>query len=114
MTTDNCEVTVEQLDAMRKDRVLHVLMDVRESDEYKIAKIEGSILMPMSIIAAKGVDALPPDMPRGCPIIVHCHHGMRSAQVGQWLVTLGYSEVFNLIGGIDKWSTDIDPTVSRY
>ena len=46
--------------------------------------------------------------------MVHCHHGGRSQRAAEQLVAEGFREVYNLAGGIDAWSIEVDPTVPRY
>jgi rhodanese-related sulfurtransferase len=46
--------------------------------------------------------------------IVICHHGIRSAQLCQWLAMKGFSNVQNVMGGIDAYSRMVDPTINRY
>jgi rhodanese-related sulfurtransferase len=48
------------------------------------------------------------------PILCICHHGVRSAQVVAFLERAGHDSVYNLAGGIDAWSTQVDPGVPRY
>ena len=48
------------------------------------------------------------------PIACICHHGARSAQVVAFLLQQGFDDVYNLAGGIDAWSTQVDPAVPRY
>ena len=86
-----------------------VLLDVREGFERDRASIEGSVWIPMREIPPRAAE-LPPDH----DIIVFCHHGSRSAQVAMYLLRNGYSRVRNLAGGIDAWSTLVDPSVPRY
>ena len=47
-------------------------------------------------------------------IVVVCHHGMRSAQVAQYLIQSGFSNISNLAGGIDAWAREIDPAMEQY
>jgi rhodanese-related sulfurtransferase len=47
-------------------------------------------------------------------IVVHCHHGGRSARVTSWLRQQGFANVQNMTGGIDAWSLEVDPQVPRY
>jgi adenylyltransferase/sulfurtransferase len=54
------------------------------------------------------------DLPRDDYIVVHCHSGMRSAQAVAMMRGAGFGNVFNLEGGIDKWSDEIDPAVPKY
>ncbi|MEE8306244.1 MAG: rhodanese-like domain-containing protein, partial [Gammaproteobacteria bacterium] len=48
------------------------------------------------------------------PLVVMCHGGMRSLQVAQYLTDQGFADVYNLSGGIDAWSQEVDPAVPRY
>ncbi len=88
-----------------------LLLDCREADEFAIANIPGAKLLPMSEIADR-LSELEPH--RQHPIAVHCHHGGRSLRVVRWLREQGYSQAQNMTGGIDEWSTEIDPRVPRY
>lgn len=85
------------------------LIDVREPVEFEIARIEGAHLLPLSRYR-EWIDALEPDE----ETIVMCHHGVRSAQVCAYLTQNGFERVFNLEGGIDSWSLEVDETVPRY
>ncbi|HEU5238499.1 MAG TPA: molybdopterin-synthase adenylyltransferase MoeB [Pyrinomonadaceae bacterium] len=85
------------------------LIDVREPFEYEIARIEGAKLIPLGEIAQR-LD----DLEREQPIIVHCHSGKRSAQAVRLLQQRGFAKVYNLGGGIDAWSEQIDPNVPQY
>lgn len=87
------------------------LIDCREPDEYEICKIPGSKLIPLSTWAATATAQLPDP---GQPLIIHCHHGMRSQRAAEFLIAKGYSDVRNLGGGIDQWSLDIDSSIPRY
>jgi adenylyltransferase/sulfurtransferase len=51
---------------------------------------------------------------REAEIIAVCHHGMRSADATGFLLQQGFTKVKNLIGGMDAWSTQVDPSVPRY
>lgn len=87
------------------------LVDCRESDEYEVASIEGSILLPMSQwneIQDKLAEL------KGQHIVVHCHHGMRSMQVVQWMRQNGFPESQSMAGGISAWSSQVDPSVPQY
>ncbi|MFG0261201.1 MAG: rhodanese-like domain-containing protein [Novipirellula sp. JB048] len=88
-----------------------LLLDVREQEEDAIAKINGSLLMPISEIGAR-LHELNDHQDR--LIIVYCHHGGRSLQVTQALRARGFSKVQNMEGGIDQWSQTIDPSLARY
>ncbi len=86
-----------------------VLIDVREPFEYEIARIDGAKLIPLAQLPDRHSE-----IARAGEVIVQCHSGMRSAQAVAWLRHAGFTQVYNLDGGIDAWSTEIDPTVPRY
>jgi rhodanese-related sulfurtransferase len=86
-----------------------VLLDVREAWEVEFARIEGALHIPMAQIPARAGELDPAK-----PIVVMCHHGMRSRQVAQWLLGQGFADVSNFDGGIAAWSAHIDPSVPRY
>jgi adenylyltransferase/sulfurtransferase len=85
------------------------LIDVREPFEYEIARIEGAKLIPLGKITER-LD----ELEREQPIVVHCHSGMRSTQAARLLQQRGFANVYNLEGGIDAWSDQIDPNVPKY
>ena len=86
-----------------------VLLDVREPVELEMAAVQTALHMPMRDVPSRLAE-----LDRGSPIVVMCHTGRRSLMVAQYLVGNGFSQVFNLRGGIDAWSTEIDPQVPRY
>jgi rhodanese-related sulfurtransferase len=86
-----------------------VLLDVREDWEYSLAKINGSILVPLGTLPQSLTR-----LNRESEIIAICHHGMRSADATNFLLQQGFSNVKNLVGGIDAWSTQVDGAVPRY
>lgn len=87
------------------------LIDVREPDEYATAHIAGAELLPLSQWPAIAAEKL---TDRAQPLLIHCHHGGRSARAAEFLLRNGYTDVINLAGGIDAWSLEIDPSVPRY
>ena len=86
-----------------------VLLDVREPGEYAIARIEGARLVPLGSLqnAAKSLD-------RDRDMVIHCHHGIRSAAAIRLLQVQGFTRLWNLAGGIARWSSDVDASVPRY
>lgn len=86
-----------------------VLVDVREEWEYSLAKVDGSILIPLGTLPQSLAQ-----LNRDSEIIAICHHGMRSADATNFLLQQGFQKVKNLVGGIDAWSTQVDGTVPRY
>ena len=89
------------------------LIDVREPQELEIASVPQFVNLPLSQFP----DWSPTISSRFDPAgetIVMCHLGMRSAQMCQWLMGQGFTNVKNLAGGIDAYSRQIDPTVPLY
>jgi len=85
------------------------LLDVREPWEYKLAKIDGSELIPLATLPQSLAK-----LDRNADIVAYCHHGMRSADAAGFLIQQGFRNVKNLVGGIDAWSVQVDSTVPRY
>jgi len=85
------------------------LIDVRETFEYEIARIDGAKLIPLREIAERA-----DELQREGPIVIHCHSGQRSAQAVRLLQQRGFANVYNLEGGIDAWSDQVDPGVPKY
>jgi rhodanese-related sulfurtransferase len=85
------------------------LVDVREPFEWAICRIEGSRLIPRGELARRSSELDP-----GRPVVLICHHGVRSAMAAAWLGAQGFEAVFDLAGGIDAWSLDVDPALPRY
>lgn len=85
------------------------LIDVREQWEWDIGHIHKSIHIPLKdlILKNRALD-------RNCPIAVICHHGVRSAKAVDALLQYGFLNVYNVKGGIEAWSREIDPTVPLY
>ena len=102
-------VSVQELKRKMDAREVFQLIDVREAFEYEIARIDGATLIPLGEIAER-TDELERDQ----PILVHCHSGQRSAQAVRLLQQRGFSNVYNVEGGIDAWSDQIDPNVPKY
>ncbi len=87
------------------------LIDVREADEFEIARIAGAELLPLSQWPAIATEKL---RDPAQPLLIHCHHGGRSGQATAYLRHHGFTDVTNVAGGIDAWSQEIDPSVPRY
>jgi rhodanese-related sulfurtransferase len=86
-----------------------VLLDVREPEELELASVHGVWHLPMRQVPDR-LDELPRDK----PLVVMCHAGGRSRLVAEFLTDNGFERVFNLQGGIDAWSREIDSSVPRY
>ena len=85
------------------------LLDVREPWEFDICRINDSILIPMGQIQ-NNLDQLNKDQ----PIVVICHHGIRSRRVAMYLEQHGFTEVINLTGGVDAWAIEVDLNMAKY
>ncbi len=85
------------------------LLDVRLGWEYQICSLANSLLIPLQELEGRLME-----VPRDKPIIVLCHHGVRSQQAAKLLIQAGFKNVFSLEGGIDAWAKKIDSSVSIY
>ena len=99
---------VEVQDRVTRGERLRII-DVREPLEHRIARIEGAELIPLGELAAR-VGELGPDE----ELVMVCHHGIRSASACEYLFQRGFTRIWNMSGGIDRWSVEVDPTVPRY
>ena len=90
-----------------------VLLDVREPNELRVASVKADgfelVTIPMGVIPPR-LNELNPDQPVACL----CHHGARSMQVAAFLKARGFDHVANIAGGINAWSTELDPSIARY
>jgi rhodanese-related sulfurtransferase len=89
------------------------LIDVREPQEAEIAAVPGFQSFPLSQ-SASWMETLPTKLDPAAETYVLCHHGMRSAQMCQWLIQQGFTNVKNVKGGIDAYSETVDPAIPRY
>lgn len=95
------------LDDPQREKPL--LVDVREPWEFQTCKIEGAQSMPMRSIPARYME-----LKRDADVVVICHHGARSFQVGLFLEQQGFGNVINLYGGVAAWARDVDPAMPTY
>jgi rhodanese-related sulfurtransferase len=86
-----------------------LLLDVREPWEFALARIEGSEPAPLGALAQR-LPSIDPEQ----AIVCICHHGTRSFHAGLALERHGCGEVYNLVGGVDAWARQIDPSVAIY
>jgi sulfur-carrier protein adenylyltransferase/sulfurtransferase len=103
------EITPADLKAKIDNGDEFVLVDVREPQEYAICRIPESKLMPLGTLPERLHELSSAD-----DIIVHCRSGVRSGQAVEFMKQAGYRKVKNLVGGILRWSDDVDPTVPKY
>ncbi len=105
------ELSVAGLAALRESGAKHLLLDVREPAEFAQARIEGAQLLPLGELEARLGELA---AWREGRVVVHCHHGGRSAKACELLRANGFRDVANLRGGIDAWSLGVDASVPRY
>ncbi len=94
-----------------------VVLDVRQDDERAFCSIAmpddaRDLHVPLGDVQAR-LDPIRRAASSG-PLVVYCHHGVRSLAAARWLAAQGVGDVHNLEGGIDAWSTGVDPNLPRY
>ncbi len=102
-------ISAKELQKKLQEDVTPLLLDVREPQEFDFSHIEGSLLIPLDQIPKRMNEI---NSSRGCVVI--CHVGVRSHQVAAYLDHYGFTNIYNLRGGIDAWSLDCDQSVLRY
>ena len=85
------------------------LLDVREPQELAIVSLPSALHIPMREIPGRLAE-----LDRDRPIVVMCHTGVRSRHVAGFLLANDFEHIYNLAGGIDAWSAEVDPTLPRY
>ena len=113
VTNPNEPVRVKALGATELKQKLDAgekleLVDVRGDDEREIACIETAKKLDEALLK----ELLQAD--KDTLVVFHCHHGSRSQRAAEQFVSRGFRNVYNLVGGIDAWSQDVDPDVPRY
>ncbi len=98
----------EVADWQRAGRPL-TLLDVRQPEEHALTSLPGSRLIPLAELERRAVELDP-----ATDIVVYCHYGPRSTYATLWLRERGFERVWNLAGGIDAWSVDVDRALPRY
>jgi rhodanese-related sulfurtransferase len=93
------------------------VLDVREDDERAFCAIAvpptvADLHIPLGRVMSRLAEVR--RAAAAAPLVVYCHHGVRSLAVAQWLAAQGVDRVQNLDGGIDAWSVRVDPAVPRY
>ncbi len=101
-------LTVQELKAWFDQERAFELFDVRTDREREIAEIQGA-----KALDRDGEEHLL-SLDKATPIVFHCHHGVRSRSAAEHFLSRGFKNVYNLSGGIDAWSQDVDPRVARY
>ena len=104
------DLTPEALHAAQRAGEKFTLIDVREPEEFAYCHLPGSVLIPLGELASRAAE-----VPRDTPVVLVCHHGVRSAQALAYLARRhGHQNLRNLGGGIHAWSLRVDPSVPVY
>jgi rhodanese-related sulfurtransferase len=108
------EITVHDLATrLREEPSTLQLIDVREPEEVAIARVEGFVVLPLSQYTAWS-PTISTRFDPSAETLVLCHHGVRSFQMCRWLQDRGFTNVKNIVGGIDAYALLVDPHVPRY
>ena len=102
------QITAPELKSILASAAPLELWDVRTDEERRIASIAGARLLDQA-----GVDHID-GLPRDTLLVFHCHHGMRSQAAAEHFLAKGFTNVCNVVGGIDAWSALVDGQVARY
>ncbi len=105
----NTDIEPKEVKAKQDHGDKFVLVDVREPHEFQIARIPGSVLIPLADVGKRLGELNPDD-----DIVVHCKMGGRSAKACDVLRANGFTKVRNMTGGITKWSDTVDSSVPKY
>jgi adenylyltransferase/sulfurtransferase len=103
------EVSPKEFAAERARGAPVLLLDVREPQEWELARLEGARLVPLGTL-----EAAIPSLDRAADIVVYCKSGARSANAVRKLRDAGFAKVRNLAGGIRRWREEVDPAVPKY
>lgn len=104
------EVSVQEMKRALADASLGIrVVDVREADEFQIARVAGTSLLPLSVLPQRFTELDPNER-----LYLHCKVGIRSLKAVKFLQDQGFKYVKSVKGGIQAWSEEIDPSVPRY
>jgi adenylyltransferase/sulfurtransferase len=106
--TDDLQITPREVKERLDRGDAFLLVDCRQEWEHQLCRIEGAKLVPLNMLphaldAFDGVEE----------VVVYCHHGRRSLDAVVYLRQQGVN-ARSMMGGIERWSAEIDPTVPRY
>lgn len=100
------EITPKELFESRKE---FFVVDVREAEEREFCNIKEDLFLPLGELQERFSE-----IPINKPVVMLCRSGARSESAAKFLMKNGYTDVKNLVGGILRWSDDVDPTVKKY
>ena len=104
------QMTVNELkERLDKESGKLILLDVREPWEWGVCRLPGSITISLGKIPARVEE-----LSRDAEIVVLCHHGIRSQHASMYLERAGFTNLNNLVGGIDAWAREVDPKMPTY
>ncbi|MBZ5526656.1 MAG: rhodanese [Acidobacteriia bacterium] len=103
------QITPQELKQRLEHGEKFLLVDVREQWEYDLCRLQGATLVPLKTLPANL-----PIVEGAAEVICYCHHGIRSLDAASWLRKQGIEGARSLAGGIERWSREVDPQVSRY
>jgi rhodanese-related sulfurtransferase len=101
-------INVNDFKEIMQSKQEYMLLDVRSHGEFEIANIGGT-LIPLDTLQEQ-VDKVSKNLPIYCL----CHHGVRSSYAANFLIQSGFTNVYNIDGGIDAWSIQVDSNIPRY
>ena len=104
------EISVDDLARKLERGEEPLLVDVRQPWEHELARLPGSLLLPLGELPSRTGEVQPGP---GQLVVCYCHHGVRSLRAAEVLSGAGIPAV-SLAGGIDAWSQQIDPSLPRY
>ena len=102
-------LSVHELKQWQEQKKEFILLDVRNQDEVDYVKLDNSQHIPMNLIPIRH-NEIDDDK----PLVIYCHHGVRSYNVAHFLIQAGFDDVYNLQGGIEAWAQEIEPGMKRY
>lgn len=110
-------ITVQEFNNRINTDHKFIVLDVREQWEVEKFSLKDNrvIILPMSQLAQAGLNAIPENVKNiDHDIIIICHHGIRSAQVTNWLLQQGWDNVYSLHGGVNAFAREIDQSIGSY
>jgi molybdopterin/thiamine biosynthesis adenylyltransferase/rhodanese-related sulfurtransferase len=108
-SSDGIEVSVSALHHAIQSGADVQLVDVRESWEWAICRLDGATLMPLRDLPQRFAE-----LDRARPVVAYCHTGVRSLIARQFFLAQGFTDVRSLRGGVESWAREIEPAMARY